>query len=311
MATPYTTDEKGFVPLVAVMKAAKTIERLPNNEETYDADAVFVMSPKTALAVQQLCLKQRGVPITSIDDLHLPYKAVIVEMPITPEIEALRNPIPITSEALPIRRIGARMTQSTVHGVNCLTFWPFWEFSNGDLGVGAVCLMLANGSNLPQPFQLMPETVDLHQAIIPAPFLVSAAMSLKLPLEEQFRWVSAILSNPACVDESVEEISPLMFAWESIINCKSGITRTKIPAKAPQGSLGRRKKIMAATEYTVVSLTAVESVNNGQSTLRSDVEAHLVRGHFKRRQSGVYWWSPFIRGTGELKHRKAYIVEGA
>lgn len=311
MATPHTTDEKGFVPLAAVMKAAKTIERMPNSEKLYDVDAVFVMSPKTALAVQQLCTKQHGVPITSIDNLHLPYKSVIVEMPITPEVESLRGNNTRTTTASPIRRVGARMTQSNIQGINCVTFWPFWEFSNGDLGVGAVGLTLAEGSNLPQPFQLTPGTKNLYQSIIPAPILANAAMTLKLPQEEQFKWVNAILSNPACVDESLEEISPLMFAWESIINCKSGLTQTKVPARATQGSLGRRKKIMASTEYTVISLTAVESITNGQSNLRADVDAHLVRGHFKRRQSGVYWWSPFIRGTGELKHRKAYIVEGA
>jgi hypothetical protein len=28
--------------------------------------------------------------------------------------------------------------------------------------------------------------------------------------------------------------------------------------------------------------------------------AHFVRGHFKMRRSGVYWWSPFIRGDKSL-----------
>jgi hypothetical protein len=74
--------------------------------------------------------------------------------------------------------------------------------------------------------------------------------------------------------------------------------------------LGRRRKIMANTEYTVVSLSAVETVSQGVTSQRADVEAHLVRGHFKRRNSGVYWWNPFIRGTGEVKQRKAYIMEG-
>ncbi|HEY3919172.1 MAG TPA: hypothetical protein VGL83_15380 [Stellaceae bacterium] len=35
---------------------------------------------------------------------------------------------------------------------------------------------------------------------------------------------------------------------------------------------------------------------------------HLVRGHFKVRKSGIYWWSPYVRGTGEAVLRAAYIV---
>ncbi len=117
--------------------------------------------------------------------------------------------------------------------------------------------------------------------------------------------------TPKLKQEVLEEVSPLMFIWESVINCKSGIARTKVGPRQGVGTmLGRRKKILASTEYTVVSLSAVETVCKGTTSQRADVEAHLVRGHFKRRSSGVYWWSPFIRGTGELKQRKAYIVEG-
>jgi hypothetical protein len=103
-----------------------------------------------------------------------------------------------------------------------------------------------------------------------------------------------------------------MFMWESVINCKSGITATKVvPRATGKVVLGRRKKIIASAEYTVISLSAVECVSNGQTNQRADVEAHMVRGHFKKRKHGVYWWSPFIRGTGELKQRKGYIMKGA
>jgi len=37
--------------------------------------------------------------------------------------------------------------------------------------------------------------------------------------------------------------------------------------------------------------------------------AHYVRGHFKQRKSGVYWWSPFVRGSGEPRKRAAYAVK--
>jgi hypothetical protein len=36
--------------------------------------------------------------------------------------------------------------------------------------------------------------------------------------------------------------------------------------------------------------------------------AHLVRGHFKIRSSGVYWWSPFVRGQHGTVGRSRYEV---
>jgi hypothetical protein len=306
----HTTDEKDFVPLAALFRAAKKVDHVPNDPSLYAADAIFVMSPKTAVAVEQLCEKQDGTPITSIDDLHLPYNSIIVEMPLTPEVLEYRNKVSKSSTSMPVRRVGALMRQSTIADAKCVTFWPFWEFENGALGAGAICLMLAEGDNLPYPFKLMPGTTRLHQAIMPSSLVIHAATNLNLSEQQQLKFVDSFVSNPTYVDESIEEVSPLLFAWETLINCKSGITRTKVTPKPASRLLGRRKKIMANTEYTVISLTAVETVSNGQSSQRADVEAHLVRGHFKRRSSGVYWWNPFIRGTGDLKERKAYILEG-
>lgn len=40
-----------------------------------------------------------------------------------------------------------------------------------------------------------------------------------------------------------------------------------------------------------------------------DIQAHPVRGHWKLRSTGLFWWSPFIRGTGPVRH-KPYLVRG-
>lgn len=311
MTKAYTTDDPGFVPLVAKMRAAKTIQRAPNTPETYNADAVFVMSPKSALAVQQLSTKEVGKRIGSIDQIHLPYKSVVVEMPLTPEIRALRTEVAGPGK-MSIARVAARMTEQEIDGVKCMSFWPFWEFDDGALGFGAVALLLASSKNAPPGFKLTPGTGYLYQRTLPAPPLMNAILASGIPSEVAIKKLHEfVYGTPGLVNEAIEEITPLMFMWESIINCKSGITTTNVkPQKTGKLVLGRRKKIMANTEYTVVSLSAVESVTNGKTSQRADVEAHLVRGHFKRRKSGVYWWSPFIRGTGEVRHRKAYVMEG-
>jgi hypothetical protein len=42
------------------------------------------------------------------------------------------------------------------------------------------------------------------------------------------------------------------------------------------------------------------------------VRQHIVRGHFKLRKSGVFWWSPFVRGDAQLGAvvRQSYEVGG-
>jgi hypothetical protein len=44
----------------------------------------------------------------------------------------------------------------------------------------------------------------------------------------------------------------------------------------------------------------------------AEIRQHIVRGHFKIRKTGVYWWRPFIRGAAEaggIGHAR-YIVKG-
>lgn len=40
----------------------------------------------------------------------------------------------------------------------------------------------------------------------------------------------------------------------------------------------------------------------------AQMRAHLVRGHFKVRQTGVFWWTPFVRGTHGTVERSRYEV---
>lgn len=37
-------------------------------------------------------------------------------------------------------------------------------------------------------------------------------------------------------------------------------------------------------------------LNSEQGSLH-DLQAHLVRGHWKLKRSGLFWWNPFVRGS--------------
>jgi hypothetical protein len=66
--------------------------------------------------------------------------------------------------------------------------------------------------------------------------------------------------------------------------------------------------------YTYVHLLAGAEdhmASGGESEETKQTRAaHVVRGHFKNRKTGVYWWNAHVAGAGEVKHRDAYIVKG-
>ena len=52
---------------------------------------------------------------------------------------------------------------------------------------------------------------------------------------------------------------------------------------------------------TFTSLKQVEDLSAMKTTSRA--RAHMVRGHFKKRSTGLYWWNPFLR----CKHNPGYV----
>lgn len=313
MTTPYTTDEKGFIPLVAKAMAAKRIEMAPVDPKIFKTDANFVLSPKSALSLQQMAMTYAGKPFKDLRELRLPYDKITVELPLTPEIRALRNSVAGPSVTA-VRRIAARITyRQHDDGAVSVNFWPYWEFDDGTLGGGLVSVNLTTGMNVPPPLVLGHDAgTDTTASYIPGPLTIARLQpegKTDEALVEAF--AATMRAHPNAIPEVTEELSPLLFVWEALVHCKSGLTRTPVgPKGGTAAKLGKRRRIMANTEYTVLSLTATETISKGVTSTRADVDAHLVRGHFKRRKSGVYWWSPFVRGTGELRERKGYIVEG-
>jgi hypothetical protein len=57
---------------------------------------------------------------------------------------------------------------------------------------------------------------------------------------------------------------------------------------------------MSRSQYRIAGARGVD---------RETARQHLVRGHFKIRKSGVYWWSPFLRGdASRAVKRQGYEV---
>lgn len=75
--------------------------------------------------------------------------------------------------------------------------------------------------------------------------------------------------------------------------------------KSPTGKVTKRPR---KYNFTTVVLNAVEQVRGRSVEPIEHRSAHLVRGHFKQRKTGLFWWNPFVRGSGKLNKREAYEV---
>lgn len=51
--------------------------------------------------------------------------------------------------------------------------------------------------------------------------------------------------------------------------------------------------IYSSKPKNIENLKQIESIS--EKAITAHVRAHMVRGHFKQRASGLYWWNPFLR----------------
>lgn len=111
-------------------------------------------------------------------------------------------------------------------------------------------------------------------------------------------------------------VQVLVFSADSLLNCKSGVSKKRVPVKPSVKSLlGSKKRksnvvsIAPVNYQTVLHLTDFEHINKkGELKSRASAHAHTVRAHFKKRKTGTYLWGAHVRGKGKLKKREMYDV---
>jgi hypothetical protein len=86
----------------------------------------------------------------------------------------------------------------------------------------------------------------------------------------------------------------------TLLNSKNAMTQQPVSmAKLNKARAKRSGNKPALLDYTTVNLTMSRSrARAGQASGMSheSMRRHMVRGHFKIRKTGVYWWTPFPRG---------------
>jgi hypothetical protein len=272
---------------------------------------IFVLSPEVALAAETM-VRSKSFRMPEVADMRFPYPHMAIEVPLTEEVRKLR--VQGTEGTHPITRIGIYVHSDAEEGwVNCFPYWEYKDITHVEPPVFTYTLGM---DDLPFPnvgvgTPVNPDDVKYFK-IVPSPCLVKAYMEFGAPPER----LQDLYKHPEfmkLLGENVSELPTLLFACSLLLTCKSGITKTNIAAvKPPPGlSLGaKKKKQYSASPYTLLHLSEIETVTaNGAINHRADIAAHYVRGHFKQRSSGLYWWNSFIRGSGIPRRRVAYSVE--
>lgn len=117
------------------------------------------------------------------------------------------------------------------------------------------------------------------------------------------------------IDIEVEVEAGSTYGWAALClldflnRNRSGLKKHVVTPKLTVKDKMNRGKRRGARRYTHVYLDKVEYIKNDVPVMRTDMQAHMVRGHFKRKKNGIFWWNPFVRGRGKLNKREAYIVK--
>jgi hypothetical protein len=110
--------------------------------------------------------------------------------------------------------------------------------------------------------------------------------------------------------EDLEGEVPFMQAFFVMLNAKGAIAAQKDDlSRLNKSRAGKGKP--ALREFVVTRLNLNKGMVNragARGLSREAARLHLVRGHFKVRKTGIYWWSPFPRGRGDVARRERYEV---
>lgn len=285
---------------------------------------IFVLSPEVALAAEKL-VRSESFKFPDLKDHHMPYEHTAIEYEITPEIHAIRTAsdhlYPQQSEIATITNIGAHVWESGPSRFICT---PYWRLANGQMQHSFFSFTLGMNELDTHKILLSPKKVmegAIETGVILSVAVLAGFQKANVPTDSILERLSAGFSGSSDkeavavlnhVRESISELPLLAFACAMLINCKTGVEKKHVAERKFRNSAygARLRKKMSSAAFTVVHLSALEKVSDdGTITSNVGMAAHYVRGHFKQRKSGVYWWSPFVRGSGEPRKRAAYAVK--
>jgi hypothetical protein len=284
----------------------------------------FLLTPEIAEEAEQLLLRTLGGKDDPIDSdklkklgelAVLPYPTTVIEWPITDGMRKRRNSVarPILMSALNITHMGVLLHKESPDST-AFDVQSFVRIDDGtcDLAIGSLLMdTRENVDKLPSKPKCVP--LGNFYAIPCVSFLIQNFVDCIVDPRIRQSQVDSLVAqlNAEQIKAAMFEAVYVLLGVLPIINSNSGTRHTVVPRAVVSPGLGKnaRRKLSRA-KFTVISLSDREDVDSeGNITPRKLIAAHKVRGHFKRTKTGVRWWSPHVRGHGELQEREAYIVK--
>lgn len=116
--------------------------------------------------------------------------------------------------------------------------------------------------------------------------------------------------------DAVNDWGGELFYWIAtlaLLNSRNVATTSEVDNDGLNRARRRRGKppLLSFTTCQIAPRFQRHFATAGETPSEASVRAHFVRGHFKMRKSGAFWWSPHLRGDQRLGFvDKDYRVEG-
>jgi hypothetical protein len=210
------------------------------------------------------------------------------------------------------------------------------DFTSGGFGVASVAMAFDYGAVLSEPHHCqgpqwvapLPQTVEQMAAKRDDRF-----NSIRYALQSEseraalnriitsFRWrprtdqmsmlqtqVSLSMGaqgREALLDDVRDEMGPLL-GLLIMLNARNCVARTVVsaPQRLNKARIKRGKPpLLDHTSVDIRLSPSQERVAHAQGLTQAERRRHIVRGHFKIRRTGVFWWSAHLAGKGkQLQH---------
>jgi hypothetical protein len=124
----------------------------------------------------------------------------------------------------------------------------------------------------------------------------------------------ALTGDVGSIVHDVQDEMGHLFATLILMNSKNGVelTKTEPPEKLNQArsKQGKSKLLPYSTVRIKLTNSQQRAVDEGRIT-RAEARRHPVRGHFKVRATGVFWWNEAWRGSAArgTVQRRIHVVE--
>lgn len=182
-----------------------------------------------------------------------------------------------------------------------------WRFAHRDLTQATIEANLGRRFDEVDPVQVQALRV-LHDLIAYRPNMeAGGAESLLAAADISEDYVRAKIRD---VSDDIKPIIGMLI----LLNSRNGVTtRTHAPDLKLQRARVKRgqPELITYNEVTIKLGQGDARAADRHGVSPEQVRRHLVRGHFKVRKTGVYWWRNHIRGSetqGEMRHTQYKVT---